>query len=133
MPLLYAVQEICDRTALVTGDSLGTLVRRKFVRSARVITLGLAAALLVGVTNVQELEPPLAGLQTTMVSVNEDGSRAAWAYKEGTALWLLRTSTGGSPSTVPGAGSLGAFRGVAVCGQVLFFAIDSGVYRYSFF
>ena len=47
MPLLYAVQEICDRTALVTGDSLGTLVRRKFVRSARVITLGLAAALLV--------------------------------------------------------------------------------------
>src|SRR5450759_5482853 len=34
LPLMYAVQEICDRTALVTGDSLGTLVRRRFERGA---------------------------------------------------------------------------------------------------
>src|SRR5665647_1485332 len=33
LPLMYAVQEICDRTALATGDSLGTLVRRRFERA----------------------------------------------------------------------------------------------------
>ena len=35
LPLMYAVQEICDRTALATGDSLGTLVRRRFERGAQ--------------------------------------------------------------------------------------------------
>ncbi|WP_425550526.1 hypothetical protein [Arthrobacter gyeryongensis] len=35
LPMMMAVQEICDRTALATGDSLGRLARRKFSRKAR--------------------------------------------------------------------------------------------------
>jgi NRAMP (natural resistance-associated macrophage protein)-like metal ion transporter len=47
LPLMFGVQEICDRTALATGDSLGTLVRRKFVRGARWIIGVLVVALIV--------------------------------------------------------------------------------------
>jgi NRAMP (natural resistance-associated macrophage protein)-like metal ion transporter len=44
--LMYAVQEICDRTALVTGDSLGTLVRRRFPRGARWLVVVLVVSLI---------------------------------------------------------------------------------------
>lgn len=47
LPLMYAVQEICDRTALATGDSLGTLVRRRFPRRARWVVGVLVVALIV--------------------------------------------------------------------------------------
>ncbi|MGY3568304.1 divalent metal cation transporter, partial [Sinomonas sp. RB5] len=32
LPMMIAAQEISDRTALATGESLGTLIRRKFSR-----------------------------------------------------------------------------------------------------
>ena len=35
LPLMMAVQEICDRMALSSGDSLGMLIRRKFSRGFR--------------------------------------------------------------------------------------------------
>lgn len=47
LPLMYGVQEICDRTALATGDSLGTLVRRKFGLHGRLLIGVLMVALLV--------------------------------------------------------------------------------------
>jgi NRAMP (natural resistance-associated macrophage protein)-like metal ion transporter len=36
LPLMMGVQEICDRMALATGDSLGALIRRKFNRNFRI-------------------------------------------------------------------------------------------------
>jgi NRAMP (natural resistance-associated macrophage protein)-like metal ion transporter len=46
LPLMMAVQEICDRMALATGDSLGKLIRRKFRRSVG-ITIGVLIVLLI--------------------------------------------------------------------------------------
>ena len=48
LPMMMAVQEICDRTALATGESLGALARRKFSRRPRVVIAVLIVALLVG-------------------------------------------------------------------------------------
>ncbi|UKA64600.1 Nramp family divalent metal transporter [Arthrobacter sp. FW306-04-A] len=46
LPMMMVVQEICDRTALATGDSLGKLARRKFSRKPRVVIAILIVALL---------------------------------------------------------------------------------------
>lgn len=46
LPMMMAVQEICDRTALATGDSLGKLARRKFTRKPRIMIGILIVALL---------------------------------------------------------------------------------------
>jgi NRAMP (natural resistance-associated macrophage protein)-like metal ion transporter len=46
-PLMAATQEICDRTALTTGESLGKLARRKFTGTLRVVIGTLLVALLV--------------------------------------------------------------------------------------
>src|SRR5438094_9891942 len=45
VPLMAAVQEICDRTALATGDSLGRLAFARFPR-LRVGLAGLIGALM---------------------------------------------------------------------------------------
>lgn len=47
LPLMYGVQEICDRTALATGDSLGTLVRRRFGRGSQGVVGVLVVALII--------------------------------------------------------------------------------------
>ncbi|MEN2736388.1 Nramp family divalent metal transporter [Microbacterium sp. X-17] len=53
LPLMMAVQEICDRMALATGDSLGKLIRRHFSRSFRIaIGVLLAALICANVLNV---------------------------------------------------------------------------------
>jgi NRAMP (natural resistance-associated macrophage protein)-like metal ion transporter len=46
LPLMMAVQEICERMALATGDSLGMLIRRKFSRGFRIAIGVLLAALI---------------------------------------------------------------------------------------
>lgn len=46
LPMMMAVQEICDRTALATGESLGSLARRKFSRKPRIVIGILIVALL---------------------------------------------------------------------------------------
>lgn len=46
LPLMMAVQEICDRMALATGDSLGALIRRRFTRAFRIAIGVLLAALI---------------------------------------------------------------------------------------
>jgi NRAMP (natural resistance-associated macrophage protein)-like metal ion transporter len=46
LPLMMAVQEICDRMALASGDSLGMLIRRKFSRGFRVAIGALIVALI---------------------------------------------------------------------------------------
>lgn len=50
LPLMMAVQEICDRTALATGKSLGLLAREKFGHRPRIVIGVLIAALLVANT-----------------------------------------------------------------------------------
>ncbi|GAA2000879.1 NRAMP family divalent metal transporter [Microbacterium ulmi] len=50
LPLMMAAQEICDRMALATGDSLGALIRRRFSGGARVVIGILVAALIVANT-----------------------------------------------------------------------------------
>src|SRR5450631_3779802 len=47
LPLMAAVQEICDRTALATGHGLGELAVRHFHRAGRVILAVLLGALIV--------------------------------------------------------------------------------------
>lgn len=47
LPLMTAVQEICDRTALATGTGLGELAVRHFHRAGRVILAVLLGALIV--------------------------------------------------------------------------------------
>jgi NRAMP (natural resistance-associated macrophage protein)-like metal ion transporter len=47
LPLMAAVQEICDRTALATGKSLGELAAKKFGGWRRLILAVLIAALIV--------------------------------------------------------------------------------------
>ncbi len=46
LPLMAAVQEICDRTALATGRSLGELAVERFQRRARIVLAVLLAALI---------------------------------------------------------------------------------------
>jgi Mn2+/Fe2+ NRAMP family transporter len=43
---MAAVQEICDRTALATGSSLGELVTRRFHSWGRWVVAALIAALI---------------------------------------------------------------------------------------
>lgn len=50
LPMMMAVQEICDRTALATGDGLGELARRKFSSRPRVVIAVLIVSLLVANT-----------------------------------------------------------------------------------
>jgi NRAMP (natural resistance-associated macrophage protein)-like metal ion transporter len=47
LPLRMAVQEMCDRMALATGDSLGRLMRRKFGARARIAIVVLVVALII--------------------------------------------------------------------------------------
>jgi Mn2+/Fe2+ NRAMP family transporter len=47
LPLMAAVQEICDRTALATGAGLGELAVRQFNRAGRVVLTVLPVALIV--------------------------------------------------------------------------------------
>jgi NRAMP (natural resistance-associated macrophage protein)-like metal ion transporter len=46
-PLMAAVQEICDRTALVTGKGLGELAAGKFAKRGRLVLMALICALIV--------------------------------------------------------------------------------------
>jgi Mn2+/Fe2+ NRAMP family transporter len=47
LPLMAAVQEICDRTALATGTGLGELALKRFHRAGRAILAVLLVALIV--------------------------------------------------------------------------------------
>ena len=46
LPLMSAVQEICDRTALATGKSLGALARARFGTKGMAVTVLLVIALI---------------------------------------------------------------------------------------
>jgi NRAMP (natural resistance-associated macrophage protein)-like metal ion transporter len=83
LPLMYTVQEICDRTALATGDSLGTLVRRRFERGAQWVIGVLVVALLVA--NCLNVAADLAAIGSGMELLGM-GPDHLWAAIAGVAL-----------------------------------------------
>ena len=83
LPLMYAVQEICDRTALATGDSLGTLIRRRFARGAMWIVGVLVVALIVA--NCLNVAADLAAIGSGMQLLHL-GPDHIWAAIAGGAL-----------------------------------------------
>jgi len=83
LPLMYAVQEICDRTALATGDSLGTLIRRRFARGARWVVVVLAVALIIA--NCLNVAADLAAIGSGMQLLGL-GPDHVWAAIAGAAL-----------------------------------------------
>ncbi|WP_022910912.1 NRAMP family divalent metal transporter [Aestuariimicrobium kwangyangense] len=83
LPLMYAVQEICDRTALATGDSLGTLVRRRFPTAARWVVGVLVVALIVA--NCLNVAADLAAIGSGMELLHA-GRDHVWAAVAGAGL-----------------------------------------------
>jgi len=89
LPLMGAVQEICDRTALTTGKTLGELAREKFRRGTRVGIAVLIVAL-VG-ANILNIAADLVAIGSGMELVHA-GPAWIWALAAGlgiTALLLL--------------------------------------------
>jgi Mn2+/Fe2+ NRAMP family transporter len=80
---MYAVQEVCDRTALATGDSLGALVRRKFEGRARWIIGMLVVSLIVA--NSLNVAADLAAIGSGMELLRL-GPDHVWAAIAGLAL-----------------------------------------------
>lgn len=83
LPLMMAVQEICDRMALATGDSLGRLIRRHFSRRFR-ITIGILLAALIG-ANVLNIAADLNAIGAGMQLLH-GGPAALWTLIAGVAI-----------------------------------------------
>ncbi|HEY5222422.1 MAG TPA: Nramp family divalent metal transporter [Microbacteriaceae bacterium] len=83
LPLMMAVQEICDRTALATGDSLGRLIRRKFGHRLR-ITIGILLVALIG-ANCLNLAADLMAIGSGM-NLLHAGPAPLWAAIAGIAI-----------------------------------------------
>lgn len=85
-PLMAAVQEICDRTALATGRGLGELALRRFSRMGALIVGTLVTALLVA--NVLNIAADLVAVGSGM-SLLGLGPRWIWALVAGCAISAL--------------------------------------------
>jgi NRAMP (natural resistance-associated macrophage protein)-like metal ion transporter len=82
-PLMAAVQEICDRTALATGQSLGELAASKFAKLGRVVLAVLISALIVA--NTLNVTADLLAVGSGM-SLLHAGSTWLWALVAGAAV-----------------------------------------------
>jgi Mn2+/Fe2+ NRAMP family transporter len=91
LPLMAAVQEICDRTALATGDSMGRLLVKRFHRVGVVIVGGLLVALIVA--NALNIAADLVAVGSGMALLHL-GPTWLWALLAGvlvTALLVMGT------------------------------------------
>jgi len=88
LPLMSAVQEICDRTALATGKSLGHLARETFGRRVR-IAIGVLLAALV-VANTLNVAADLVAIGQGMTLLHA-GPSALWAALAGLAISVALT------------------------------------------
>jgi Mn2+/Fe2+ NRAMP family transporter len=89
LPLMMAIQEICDRTALATGKTLGELARDRFGRWARICIGALIIALVVA--NALNIAADLVAIGSGMALLHA-GPAWFWALVAGagiTALMLL--------------------------------------------
>jgi NRAMP (natural resistance-associated macrophage protein)-like metal ion transporter len=86
-PLMAAVQEICDRTALATGQSLGELIARRFTHRWRVAIGALLVVLCVA--NALNIAADLVAIGEGMHLLNA-GPTTLWAVVAGlTIIGLL--------------------------------------------
>ena len=86
-PLMAAVQEICDRTALATGTGLGELAVKRFHRTGRAV-LGVLLIVLM-VANTLNIAADLVAIGSGM-SLLHAGPTWLWALLAGAAItWLL--------------------------------------------
>ena len=88
-PLMYGVQEICDRTALATGKGLGELI---YVRFGRPWRLGIGALIAVLIlANALNIAADLVAVGAGMHLLHA-GPAALWALLAGTAITVLLVS-----------------------------------------
>jgi NRAMP (natural resistance-associated macrophage protein)-like metal ion transporter len=85
-PLMAAVQEICDRTALATGLGLGELAEKRFARTGRSILAVLLAVLIVA--NSLNIAADLVAVGSGMHLLNV-GPTWMWALIAGVAISVL--------------------------------------------
>lgn len=95
LPLVSAVQEICDRTALATGKSLGALARAKFGTKGMAVTVLLVIAL-IGANTLNLAADLMAGGQG--MALLHAGPAPLWAALAGGGIAL--TVTLGSFATI---------------------------------
>jgi NRAMP (natural resistance-associated macrophage protein)-like metal ion transporter len=88
-PLMAAVQEICDRTALATGKGLGELARERFAGKARVIVMVLVGLLIVA--NCLNIAADLVAVGSGMQLLHA-GPSVVWALLAGAAISALLTT-----------------------------------------
>ena len=88
LPLMIAVQEICDRTALATGKSLGALARVKFGTKATAVTALLLVALIGA--NTLNLAADLMAIGQGMALLHA-GPAPVWAALAGVGIALTLT------------------------------------------
>ena len=86
LPLMIAVQEICDRTALATDKNLGQLVRVKFTRAARFVVLLLLVALMA--SNLVNIAADLMAIGQGF-SLLHWGNPAIWSLGAGIAIMAV--------------------------------------------
>jgi NRAMP (natural resistance-associated macrophage protein)-like metal ion transporter len=85
-PLMAAVQEICDRTALATGEGLGELAVKRFHRTGRAI-LGVLLIVLI-FANALNIAADVVAIGSGMTLLNA-GPTWLWALLAGGAITLL--------------------------------------------
>ena len=86
LPLTYSVQEICDRTALATGQGLGELTARRFARTGQVI-VGVLILLLIG-ANALNIAADVVAIGAGMNLLGA-GPTTAWALASGVVVTVL--------------------------------------------
>jgi NRAMP (natural resistance-associated macrophage protein)-like metal ion transporter len=85
-PLMAAVQEICDRTALATGKGLGELATERLGGRARGIVIGLVGLLIVA--NALNIAADLVAVGSGMQLLHA-GPTVVWALVAGAAISAL--------------------------------------------
>ncbi len=88
-PLMAAVQEICDRTALATGKGLGELIFIRFSKSWRV-AIGFLIAILI-IANALNIAADLVAVGAGMHLLHA-GPEVLWAVLAGAAIIVLLIS-----------------------------------------
>ena len=86
LPLMVAVQEICDRTALATGAGLGELAVKRFHRAGRAVLAVLLVALIVA--NALNIAADLIAIGSGMQLLHA-GSTWLWALFSGALITTL--------------------------------------------
>lgn len=105
-PLMAAVQEICDRTALATGLGIGELAEKRFARTGRSILAFLLFILIVA--NSLNIAADLVAVGSGM-HLLDAGPTWLWALISGAAITVLLV--------------VGSFEGIALVFKLLCFSL----------